>query len=225
VDARPSHGRVTDLALAATVRAATRRRALRAGEPLAAEDLHEHVRAGREGNLVVFCVDASGSMGARRRMGTVKGAVLGMLLDAYRRRDRVALITFRGAGAALVLPPTGGVERAAAALEDLPTGGGTPLAAGLRRACELVRTERRRDPDRRALVLVVTDGRASGGRQGRAQAASAATELARVAAGVVVFDAEEGAVRLGLAGEVARAAGAQLLPLAHLSPDRPRRAA
>jgi magnesium chelatase subunit D len=227
VDVRAAPGCAVDLdlALAATVRAAARRRAAGGTALLRAEDLHEHVRAGREGNLVVFCVDASGSMGARRRMGAVKGAVLGLLLDAYRRRDRVALVTFRATGAELVLAPTASVERAAAALEDLPTGGTTPLAAGLHRATALVTAEARRDPARRALVLVVTDGRASGGREGRAAAAHAAAQLARAAAGVVVFDAEEGPVRLGLASAVAQAAGARLLPLEHLTPQRSRRAA
>ena len=195
-----------------------------AGPPLMRADLREHVRAGREGNLVVFCVDASGSMGARRRMAAVKGAVLGLLLDAYRRRDRVALVTFRGAGAQVVLAPTGSVERAAAVLGALATGGTTPLAAGLHRAAELVTLERRRDPERRALVLAVTDGRASGA-GGLDAACAAAGALARVADGVVVFDGEEGRVRLGLAAEIARAAGAQLLPLAALHPTAPRRAA
>ena len=226
VDSRPPNGPVTDLAVAASLRAAAARRSLAAGPPLARTDLREHIRAGREGNLVVFCVDASGSMGARRRMATVKGAVLGLLLDAYRRRDRVALVTFRGAGAQVVLPPTGSVERAAAVLGALATGGTTPLAAGLHRAAELVTLERRRDPERRALVLAVTDGRASG--EGGLEAARvAAAELARVADGVVVFDGEEGRVRLGLAAELARAAGAQLLPLAalHRTATAPRRAA
>ncbi len=241
VDSRAPEGRVTDLAVAASLRAAARRRALggggaaragggaarAGGEATAAlshADLREHVRAGREGNLVAFCVDASGSMGARRRMGAVKGAILGLLLDAYRRRDRVALVTFRGAGAQVVLPPTGSVERAAAVLGALATGGTTPLAAGLHRAAELVTLERRRDPDRRALVLAVTDGRASG-EGGLDAARAAATELARVADGVVVFDGEEGRVRLGLAAEIARAAGARLLPLAALHQTAPRRAA
>ena len=226
VDSRPPTGPVTDLAVAASLRAAAARRALAHGPPLARTDLREHIRAGREGNLVVFCVDASGSMGARRRMATVKGAILGLLLDAYRRRDRVALVTFRGAGAQVVLPPTGSVERAAAVLGALATGGTTPLAAGLHRAAELVTRERRRDPERRALVLAVTDGRASG--EGGLEAARvAAAELARAADGVVVFDAEEGRVRLGLAAALARAAGAQLLPLAalHRTATAPRRAA
>jgi magnesium chelatase subunit D len=226
VDSRPPSGAVTDLAVAATLRAAAARRALSDGPPLARADLREHVRAGREGNLVVFCVDASGSMGARRRMAAVKGAVLGLLLDAYRRRDRVALVTFRGAGAQVVLAPTGSIERAAAVLGALATGGATPLAAGLHRAAELVTLERRRDPERRALVLAVTDGRASG-EGGLDAARAAAAELARSADGVVIFDGEEGRVRLGLAAEIARAAGAPLLPLAalHRTATAPGRAA
>ena len=224
VDSRPPTAAVTDLAVAASLRAAAGRRAVAGGPPLARGDVREHVRAGREGNLVVFCVDASGSMGARRRMAAVKGAILGLLLDAYRRRDRVALVTFRGAGAQVVLPPTGSVERAAAVLAALATGGTTPLAAGLHRAAELVTLERRRDPERRALVLAVTDGRASG-EGGLDAARAAAADLGRVADGVVVFDGEEGRVRLGLAAELARAAGAQLLPLAALHHTAPRRAA
>jgi magnesium chelatase subunit D len=224
VDSRPPAGDVIDLAVAASLRAAARRRSLGAGTALTHGDLREHVRAGREGNLVVFCVDASGSMGARRRMAAVKGAILGLLLDAYRRRDRVALVTFRGAGAQVVLAPTGSVERAAAVLDALATGGATPLAAGLHRAAELVTLERRRDPERRALVLAVTDGRASG-EGGLDAARAAAADLARVADGVVVFDGEEGRVRLGLAAELARAAGAPLHPLAALHHTAPRRAA
>jgi magnesium chelatase subunit D len=219
VDSRPAETPVGDLALAASLRAT----ALRGDGPLRAADLREHVRAGREGNLVVFCVDTSGSMGAQRRMRAVKGAVLGLLLDAYQRRDRVALVAFRGVQADLVLPPTGSVERAAAVLAALPTGGGTPLAAGLDRAAHLVVAERRREPDRRALALVVTDGRASGGRGGRAAGERAAARLGAVAGGVVVFDAEEGAVRLGLPARLAAAARGRLLPLAALAaltPDR-----
>ncbi len=218
IDARPAAG-PNDLAVLATVRAATSRRAVAGGPPLAAADLHEHIRSGREGNLVVFCVDASGSMGAHRRMALVKGAVLGLLLDAYQRRDRVALVTFRGEGAEVALPPTSSVERAAALLAKLPTGGGTPLAAGLRRTAELIASERRRAPERRSLALVVTDGRASGGPSGRQAGLRAARALAATADRVVVLDAEDGRVHLGLAGAVAAAAGAQLLTLAALNAE------
>lgn len=220
VDARVPAGTVTDLAVAATLRAAARRGARRP-EP---QDLREHVRAGREGNLIVLCVDASGSMGARRRMTAAKGAVLGLLLDAYQRRDRVAMVTFRAEHADVVLPPTNSVDIAARALDDLATGGATPIARGLHTTADLIATHRRRDPDRRALALVITDGRASGGPHGRAAARDAAALLARHADRVVVFDAEEGRVRLGLAGELAEAAGARLLPMTAL-PTPPRSAA
>ncbi len=214
LDSREPRGAVTDLALAPTLRAAAARRALQPGAPpLHQSDLREHIRAGKEGNLVVFCVDASGSMGARGRMARVKGAILGLLNDAYQRRDRVALITFRGAEAQLVLPPTRSVERAAAALTTLPTGGATPLAEGLAEAERLILAERRRDPDRRALALVVTDGRTTR----RAEAIEAVRKLARTAAGVVIFDGEQGPVRLNLAAALAAAANARLLPLETLA--------
>ena len=131
------------------------------GLRLRREDLREARREGREGNLILFLVDASGSMAARARMGAVKGAVLSLLLDAYQRRDKVGMITFRGSAARVLLPPTSSVEAAAARLAELPTGGRTPLAAGLLRAHEVLRTERLRDPDRRPLLVVVTDGRAT----------------------------------------------------------------
>ena len=152
---------------AATVRAATVRAAtVRGATPrirLAPADLREAVREGREGNLVLFAVDASGSMAARQRMRAVKGAVLSLLLDAYQRRDKVGLVTFRGAGAELALPPTSSVEAAARRLAGLPAGGRTPLAAGLARAARVLAAERLRDPRRRALLVVVTDGRATSG--------------------------------------------------------------
>jgi magnesium chelatase subunit D len=144
------------------------------GLRLRPEDLRETRREGREGNLVLFLVDASGSMAARARMGAVKGAVLSLLLDAYQRRDKVGMITFSGSAARVLLPPTSSVEAAAARLADLPTGGRTPLAAGLLRAHEVLRTERLRDPDRRPLLVVVTDGRATSAAPARATSAATA---------------------------------------------------
>ncbi|MDA0185571.1 VWA domain-containing protein [Solirubrobacter phytolaccae] len=204
VDSRPAEGTVTDLALAATLRAA----AIHGGK-IGPHDLREHVRSGREGNLIVFCVDASGSMGARKRMSQVKAAILGLLTDAYQRRDKVALVSFSGDDAVVHLSPTSSVERAAEALRTLPTGGRTPLARGLEEAELIIRTEQRRDPSRRALAVIVTDGRA----HDREAALHAIQSLAHVAAGVVVLDGEQGPVRLGLAAQLAQAAGAQILPL------------
>ncbi|MES9542500.1 VWA domain-containing protein, partial [Actinomadura sp. NPDC000600] len=133
--ARRPAAKVRDPHVVATLLAAAPRQRARgrsgAGLVLRPDDLREAVREGREGNLVLFVVDASGSMAARRRMETVKTAVLSLLLDAYQRRDKVGLITFRGRAADLVLPPTSSVEAGAARLRALATGGRTPLAAGL----------------------------------------------------------------------------------------------
>jgi magnesium chelatase subunit D len=180
-------------------------------------DLREARHEGRESNLVLFAVDASGSMAARARMGAVKGAVLSLLLDAYQRRDKVGMVTFRGSAAEVALPPTFSVEAAAARLAAVPTGGRTPLAAGLIRAGDLLRTERIRDPRRRALLVLVTDGRATGGPDPVASAHRAAALLAAAGVHSVVVDCESGPVRLGLAASLARSLGGVLLRLDQLA--------
>ncbi len=175
-------------------------------------DLRERRREGRESNLVLFVVDASGSMAARRRMEAVKGAVLSLLLDAYQRRDKVGLICFRGAAAQVLLPPTSSVDAAARRLDKMPTGGRTPLAAGLTEAHATLRRERLRDPQRRPLLVVVTDGRHTAGGEPEA----AALRLRRDGVASVVVDCESGPVRLGLAGALAQALGAEYLGLDEL---------
>ncbi|MBQ1074400.1 VWA domain-containing protein [Micromonospora sp. C31] len=205
--ARVPTGRPGVLHLPATVRAAAPHQAARgrAGGPLRLrpDDVREAVREGREGNLVLFVVDASGSMGARARMAAVKGAVLALLTDAYQRRDKVAVVAFRGTAAQLLLPATSSVLAASIRLAELPTGGRTPLAEGLLAAADLLRVERLRDPRRRPLVLVVTDGRATAGERPLDRAARAADVLAATGAPCVVVDCESGPVRLGLARRLA----------------------
>src|SRR5690348_5054061 len=220
VGARLPQDRSFALHLPATVRAA----ALRA--PGAADaiplrptpaDLREAVREGREGNLVLFAVDASGSMAARQRMRAVKGAVLSLLLDAYQRRDKVGLVTFRGTGAELTLPPTSSVEAAARRLASLATGGRTPLAAGLARAARVLAAERLRDPRRRALLVVVTDGRATSGSDADlARAAALLTGPGLAGTASVVVDCEASVLRLGLAERLAVQLGATLLGMDEL---------
>ncbi|MFK8845883.1 putative cobaltochelatase [Streptomyces sp. Ac-502] len=206
--ARRPQGTLTKLHLAATVQAAAPHQVARGrrgpGLVVRRDDLREAVREGREGNLVLFVVDASGSMAARKRMSAVKGAVLSLLLDAYQRRDKIGMITFRGADAELALPPTSSVEAGAARLESLPTGGRTPLSAGLLKAHEVLRVERLRDASRRPLLVVVTDGRATGGPEPLVRTSRAARLLGAEGVASVVVDCEAGPVRLGLAGELAR---------------------
>ncbi|MER6013053.1 putative cobaltochelatase [Streptomyces bluensis] len=238
--ARRPRGALTKLHLAATVRAAApyQRARGRSGPGLVVrrDDLRQATREGREGNLVLFVVDASGSMAARQRMSAVKGAVLSLLLDAYQRRDKVGLVTFRGAAADVALPPTSSVDAAAVRLESLPTGGRTPLAAGLLKAHDVLRVERLRDPARRALVVVVTDGRATeggaarsvsgrgggratGGTEPVALAGRAARLFAAEGVASVVVDCESGPVRLGLAGRLAGELGGTAVTLDALRAD------
>jgi magnesium chelatase subunit D len=159
-------------------------------------------------------------MAARQRMSAVKGAVLSLLLDAYQRRDKVGLVTFRGAAAELALPPTSSVEAAAARLRLLPTGGRTPLAAGLLRSREVLRVERVRDPRRRPLFVLVTDGRAtSGGADPVRYALQAAGLLAADGVASVVVDCESGPVRLGLPALIAAGLGGATLRLDELAAD------
>ncbi|MFH8766224.1 putative cobaltochelatase [Streptomyces althioticus] len=221
--ARRPQGTLTKLHLAATVQAAAphQRARGRSGRGLVVrrDDLRQATREGREGNLVLFVVDASGSMAARQRMSAVKGAVLSLLLDAYQRRDKVGLVTFRGSAADVALPPTSSVDAAAARLESLPTGGRTPLAAGLLKAHDVLRVERLRDPARRALVVVVTDGRATGGPEPVALASRAARLFAADGVASVVVDCESGPVRLGLAGQLAGELGGTAVTLDELRAD------
>lgn len=220
---RRPRGTLTKLHLAATVQAAAPHQRARGrsgpGLVLRRDDLRQATREGREGNLVLFVVDASGSMAARQRMSAVKGAVLSLLLDAYQRRDKVGLVTFRGSAADVALPPTSSVDAAAARLETLPTGGRTPLAAGLLKAHEVLRVERLRDPARRALVVVVTDGRATGGPEPVALASRAARLFAAEGVASVVVDCESGPVRLGLAGQLAGELGGTAVTLDELRAD------
>lgn len=221
--ARRPQGSLTKLHLAATVQAAAphQRARGRSGRGLVVrrDDLRQATREGREGNLVLFVVDASGSMAARQRMSAVKGAVLSLLLDAYQRRDKVGLVTFRGKEAEVALPPTSSVDAAASRLESLPTGGRTPLAAGLLKAHDVLRVERLRDPSRRPLLVVVTDGRATGGPEPVALAGRAARLHQAEGTASVVVDCESGYVRLGLAGELARELGGTAVTLDELRAD------
>jgi magnesium chelatase subunit D len=225
IGALPAHRNSGRLHLTATIRAAAPRQVDRgrlAAEPLrmAAPDLRLAVTEGRESNLVLLVVDASGSMAARRRMGAVKAAALSLLLDAYQRRDKVGLITFRGAEATLALPPTSSIDTAARRLQDLPTGGRTPLAEGLLCAGETLRLERIRDPRRRPLLVLVTDGRATYGPNAVARSWLVADQLRRAGVASLVIDCESGRMSLGLAQRLSIHLGGQYLTVGEVGADQ-----
>ena len=218
VGERLQEGRVTSLAVAPTVRAAAARRLEDEGGPLVTTaDLREAVREQRVANLLVLAVDASASMGVERRMEAVKGAVLSLLLDAYQRRDRVSLVVFRAEEARVVLRPTGSVEVARRRLGEIPTGGRTPLAAGIRSALGVATTG---GGGYRPLLVLVSDGRATWAAEGADAfdaALTAADEVRKRSVPAVVLDVDDGDGGLGLTAEIAERMGARHLTLPELS--------
>lgn len=184
------------------------------------EDLRRQRRRGKGSNLIVFVVDASGSMAARDRLAAVTGAVLSLLSDAYQRRDKVAVISVRGAAPELILPPTSSIDVAVRRLENVATGGRTPLGEGLLMAHELMEREFRRDPGKEPILVVLSDGRATGA-SGLAGVERAAQLIAQrgLAASVVIDCESAGRVRLGLAASLASSLGAVCLQLAELNAE------
>lgn len=217
-----------DLAFDATLRAAApfQGRRQKNGVAIAVEaaDIREKVREKRIGNFLLFVVDASGSMGAQQRMVAAKGAVLSLLLDAYQKRDRVGMIAFKGDEAAVLLPPTNSVELAHQRLAELPTGGRTPLAAGLLKAYEVARTHLFKSPHLSPLLIVISDGRGNvgvGGGKPLAEAHQVAAlirEKERIK--TLVIDAEKnGFLSFGLARGLAEALGAVYYKIEDLKAD------
>ncbi len=230
VGAEIPDGGVTDLALDATIREAAPfqlRRSSTTDSNLALKlepwDLRQKVRESRVGNLVVFLVDSSGSMGAHQRMVAVKGAVMSLLMDAYQRRDRVAMIAFRGTTSEVVLPPTDSPRLAQQRLDNLPTGGRTPMAQALVDAHRLIRQQRQRSPDTPPLLAVVSDCRANVGIQNGTVSSDPFEEALRVCESLrldkvhsIVLDPAPHSNRFGLVRRVAEELGGEYVPLDEL---------
>jgi len=209
----------SDVALDATIRAAAPQQTAREGDMainVRREDVRAKVRTRKVGATIVFCVDGSGSMGADSRMQAAKNAVLELLKDAYQRRDRVGLVSFRGDDAETVLSPTASVELAQLKLRNLPTGGATPLAAGMLRGLELLEIDMRRNADVVPWLVVVTDGRANVGLSGGLGSEDARAMAARLRASkaqAVVLDTGSGPRATSGAREIAVAANAEYVRL------------
>jgi magnesium chelatase subunit D len=226
VDSVIPQGKTTDLALDATLRAAApfqaRRREETAGQNallIENHDLREKVREKKVGNLILFVLDASGSMAAEERMVATKGAVLSLLLDAYQRRDRVGMVVFRGERAELVLPPTNSVTLAQKLLAQLPTGGRTPLAHGLKLGLETIKEYLWRDKHALPLLVLVSDGRANVSLN-KGNPVEAVREIAREikAANIraIAVDTEQGLVSFRLVKQICVELGGTYLRLEEL---------
>ena len=217
-----------DLAFDATLRAAAPHQIFRQRDRVAVAietaDIREKVREKRVGNFLLFVVDASGSMGAQQRMVETKGAILSLLLDAYQKRDRIGMIAFRGSSAEVLLPPTSSVELAHKLLEELPTGGKTPLAAGLSKAYEVAGAQLLKDPRISPILIVITDGKGNvsiGPDKPMAETLQAAELIGkeeRIKS--LVIDVErQGLLTFGLARELAGRLGADYYKIDDLKAD------
>jgi magnesium chelatase subunit D len=183
---------------------------------LRSEDLRGRPRRGPAGCLLLFVMDASGSMGAYQRMRRTKSAVLSLVVRAYQRRDQVAMLVFRGTDTELVLSPTRGLHAARRALEKLPVGGTTPLAQALAESYRLARRHERRQPRQPMWLIFLTDGRANIALDGGdpwLDALSRGRALAGSRVHSLVVDTETGWPHFGRAAELARAMNATCVPL------------
>ena len=200
-----------DLALDATLRAAAPYQRSRDHTDCAVAlldgDLRYKVREDHVGATIVFVVDASGSMGVQKRMKAAKEAILSMLLDSYQKRDKIGLVAFRRDGAQTLLDITGSVDLAEKKLQALPTGGRTPLAAGLYQAWQLLRARRLKDPEMLPMLVLITDGRANRSlwtEDPVEDAVKAASLIRQEHIHAVVVDTEKDFISLQIARQIAQ---------------------
>ncbi|UAL07012.1 MAG: putative cobaltochelatase [Candidatus Methanogranum gryphiswaldense] len=222
---RMPRGKPTSIALDATLRAAALHQSKNDSNmalKIESQDIREKVKERKMGNLIVFVVDASGSMGAQQRMIAVKGAISSLLTDAYQKRDRVSLIVFRGTTAEIVLPPTNSIVLAKKSMDEIPTGGKTPLGDGLIKAHELITKEQSKDPKIRPMMVVVSDGRGNVSRSD----AKPMDEISSICLSIrecgypsLVLDSEMGMLTLGFAKKLADKMDAKYLKLEDLRAD------
>ena len=227
VRAEIPHTKSSDIAFDATLRAAAPYQKWRESNGCALvikeEDIRTKIREKRTGNIFLFAVDASGSMGARERMKTVKGVILKILLEAYQKRDRVGMIAFRKNQAEVLLPVTKSVDFAQKKLAAMPTGGKTPLAKGLSKAEDVLDMLYRQDPLQDPVLILITDGHATTPLENSSDAVGdAMTEAERIGKRnipIAVIDTENGFVKLGLAKKLARKMEASYFKIDKLSED------
>jgi len=227
VDSAIPKGKVTDLAFDATLRAAApyqlqRRNGSGEANALLIEksDLREKVRERKVGNLIIFVVDASGSMATEERMTATKSAILSLLLDAYQRRDRVGMVAFRKKTAELVLPPTNSVDLAQKCLANLPTGGRTPMAHGLNLGLTVIREYMQRDKEAIPLLVLVSDGRANvplNGGDPVEEAKAVARAIGSAGINSIAIDTERNFITLGLVKQICAEMGGKYFQLEELS--------
>jgi magnesium chelatase subunit D len=218
-----------DIAIDATIRAAAPHQKARRGPNairVKGEDIREKERVAKTSAMLLFVVDASGSMGAMQRMESAKGAVLSLLMDSYQKRDKIGMVAFKGKDAEIVLAPCSSVDLAQRCLQELPTGGKTPLSAGLSRGLQLLQGEMRKDAETKLMMVLVSDGRANVGMGGKIKEElmeiSERTKQLGVHTIVIdteVVDSSFMDMRLGYCREIAQTIGGRYYPISSLSSE------
>ncbi|OPY57508.1 MAG: von Willebrand factor type A domain protein [Methanosaeta sp. PtaU1.Bin112] len=218
-----------DIAIDATIRAASPYQKARCGPNairVKSEDIREKERVAKTSAMLLFVVDASGSMGAMQRMESAKGAVLSLLMDSYQKRDKIGMVAFKGKDAEIVLPPCSSVDLAQRCLQELPTGGKTPLSAGLSRGLQLLQGEMRKDAETKLMMVLVSDGRANEGMGGkiREELMEISERTKQLGVHTIVIDTEVVDssfmdMRLGYCREIAQTIGGRYYPISSLSSD------
>jgi magnesium chelatase subunit D len=218
-----------DIAIDATIRAAAPYQRSRSGNnaiKVKSEDIREKERVGKTSAVVLFVVDASGSMGANQRMESAKGAVLSLLMDSYQKRDKIGMVAFKGKDAELILPPCSSVDLALSRLRELPTGGKTPLSAGLSRGLQLLQGEMRKNDEIKPMMVLISDGRANVGMGGKIkdELLEISKRSRQLGVNTIVIDTEvvENSfmdMRLGYCRDIAETAGGKYYPISGLTPE------
>lgn len=182
----------------------------------------KHLRAkkrkGKSSYLVIFCVDASGSMGVDDRMKTVKGAIFSILQSNYVYRDKVSLVVFRKDKAEVILPPTRSTDLAYKLLKDIPTGGTTPLVEGLMKATDIALEEERKGTGYIPMIVLITDARGNVFYNDAIEDVMKTGEyIAKKELDLLIIDTENSEVRLGICKKLAEASDAYYYHLDDLS--------
>lgn len=189
-------------------------------------DIRNKIRKSGTEVAFIFIVDASKSMHADKRMELVKGTIFALLKDAYKKRDKVAMVTFQGKEAKVVLPVTKSFELAQRLLDKLPVGGKSPLAHGLQRGLDVYLSAKKMNPDLIPLFIILTDGKANVSlqlnttiQQSIDDSLDIGKQYKKMSFPVLVIDTEQGFIKMQLAGDLANAMGAEYIKISELNGD------
>ena len=217
---RDANGVVSDIAIIPTIKFS----ALKTGKNfhIRKDCIKENIRTIEQGASILFVVDSSGSMGVEQQMIKVKTMIYSLLIDAYQKRDRVGMITFRATDAKLVLSFTNSVHIAKKKLEKLETGGKTPLAHGLKLAYKVLNQEKKKNPSGYSIMILVSDGRGNvplDGKNCLDQAELYGLYIKKLGVKCLILDTEIDHLAFGYSWELARLMNGKYMKLDDLNAE------